>query len=553
MSSPKDIELSSLSAISTSDLVRKVVESDLSVKYDEAVELVRRGEEAVPCLSKYLHEDEYWYADENGNFIADGYAPISALHLLGAIGSLKGLDDVLYTLYEHSDDLEDWLTEDMPSILASFRSQALSRLKECAVDKGLDLYGRDACVRAMAMIARREPSFRQEIVDFLRYLIQRDNESRELIAFIVWDLAELKDRSALVAIEEAFRRNKVEKRVVRFSDVLEIYNEEDEKDFQYHHDEKNPLNYFLESNLERLRETYSEWFAERQQVGEGELREHLGEDAQRAAALLRIFDKAGLVREIERVGRNDPCVCGSGLKYKRCCLPLQMERKMWDPLEDRLRALIQEFFDTKRFSEDLKDAVSLYGLEVEWSDLGERRLFHDWYVHDYVMPYEGRSIIEIFLRERGSALNDQEAKTVSSWANSTFRFLEILEVRSNVGFKVKDIFGSMNSQYFIFDALSSKDLEKGDILFARPYPVGSIVRLGGGGLVLPKESLKQIEEYVHSNLEAFRAELEKAKKESTSPPYADIGLDDYFRAESLSIIKYLNQLSILDGSSKMMN
>ena len=26
-----------------------------------------------------------------------------------------------------------------------------------------------------------------------------------------------------------------------------------------------------------------------------------------------------IVREAARVGRNDPCPCGSGKKYKKCC------------------------------------------------------------------------------------------------------------------------------------------------------------------------------------------------------------------------------------------
>ena len=26
-------------------------------------------------------------------------------------------------------------------------------------------------------------------------------------------------------------------------------------------------------------------------------------------------------RPVARVGRNDPCPCGSGRKYKKCCLP----------------------------------------------------------------------------------------------------------------------------------------------------------------------------------------------------------------------------------------
>jgi uncharacterized protein len=28
---------------------------------------------------------------------------------------------------------------------------------------------------------------------------------------------------------------------------------------------------------------------------------------------------APLVRETPKIGRNDPCVCGSGKKYKKCC------------------------------------------------------------------------------------------------------------------------------------------------------------------------------------------------------------------------------------------
>jgi len=38
-------------------------------------------------------------------------------------------------------------------------------------------------------------------------------------------------------------------------------------------------------------------------------------------------------REEPRIGRNDPCLCGSGLKFKKCCLVLenltkQLERVM---------------------------------------------------------------------------------------------------------------------------------------------------------------------------------------------------------------------------------
>ena len=29
--------------------------------------------------------------------------------------------------------------------------------------------------------------------------------------------------------------------------------------------------------------------------------------------------KAPVMRDTPKVGRNDPCICGNGLKYKKCC------------------------------------------------------------------------------------------------------------------------------------------------------------------------------------------------------------------------------------------
>jgi uncharacterized protein YecA (UPF0149 family) len=35
----------------------------------------------------------------------------------------------------------------------------------------------------------------------------------------------------------------------------------------------------------------------------------------------RLYAQGPMIRNLEpRQGRNDPCACGSGLKFKRCCL-----------------------------------------------------------------------------------------------------------------------------------------------------------------------------------------------------------------------------------------
>lgn len=36
--------------------------------------------------------------------------------------------------------------------------------------------------------------------------------------------------------------------------------------------------------------------------------------------LLRAQRKRPMIREYGKIGRNDPCPCGSGKKYKNCCL-----------------------------------------------------------------------------------------------------------------------------------------------------------------------------------------------------------------------------------------
>lgn len=43
---------------------------------------------------------------------------------------------------------------------------------------------------------------------------------------------------------------------------------------------------------------------------------------------------------MHKPGRNDPCPCGSGAKYKRCCLPLhQQARATSPPAEDLAESL----------------------------------------------------------------------------------------------------------------------------------------------------------------------------------------------------------------------
>lgn len=43
-------------------------------------------------------------------------------------------------------------------------------------------------------------------------------------------------------------------------------------------------------------------------------------DAAQHKAMKKAYAEQPYVRETAKVGRNDACPCGSGLKFKRCCI-----------------------------------------------------------------------------------------------------------------------------------------------------------------------------------------------------------------------------------------
>lgn len=47
----------------------------------------------------------------------------------------------------------------------------------------------------------------------------------------------------------------------------------------------------------------------------------------------------------ERAGRNDPCPCGSGLKYKKCCLPVDREKEGTEATTETVEQIEEPYED----------------------------------------------------------------------------------------------------------------------------------------------------------------------------------------------------------------
>ncbi len=129
-----------------------------------------------------------------------------------------------------------------------------------------------------------------------------------------------------------------------------------------------------------------------------------------------------------RIGRNDPCPCGSGKKYKNCCLNKDRARRIregaWRQGEQATLDKLVAFAQRPSFNAQIIVAFNLfwngsYGTEgLSALDRDEIGRFLDWYVYDYRLEQSRKRIIELFVEEMGSGLLPVEQERVRVWKDS---------------------------------------------------------------------------------------------------------------------------------------
>ena len=206
---------------------------------------------------------------------------------------------------------------------------------------------------------------------------------------------------------------------------------------------------------------------------------------------------------------------------------------------------IQDYWEKFYVDKYTKDAISYFDKDIDWNDINERRLFFDWFIHDYVIKENGKSVttvIQKFVIDCADHLDKEEKKTSKLWADSALRFYEVSDIKKGSGYTITDVFDNHEKQLFLFDRSTSFTISKYDILYTRLYTVGDIIRSSGSLIVLPRRFLPVIKEYVMSSFQIFTSKRNKESKSNFEHETYD--LNDYFRKESLSLIKYIDSLKL---------
>ena len=191
----------------------------------------------------------------------------------------------------------------------------------------------------------------------------------------------------------------------------------------------------------------------------------------------------------DKVGRNDPCPCGSGKKHKKCCMEAEIlftrSLEVADFKWRQLRQLEGTVIDNHLIpyamqelpQEILKDAISEFYPEDLPEDLDKEALFHylflPWFLFNWI-PFEDfslknfdsdKTIAQNYLENYAGLLNNQEKLFIEAMNHSYYSFYSVLHVEREKSLLVKDIL--LGTTHEIKERQGTYQLKRGDIVFSR--------------------------------------------------------------------------------------
>jgi SEC-C motif/Antitoxin Xre/MbcA/ParS C-terminal toxin-binding domain len=174
----------------------------------------------------------------------------------------------------------------------------------------------------------------------------------------------------------------------------------------------------------------------------------------------------------EKIGRNDPCPCGSGKKYKKCCLSNAfVEVGRQETIRRRLVDNLLGFYN-KHCRDTLEEAQVMFWddfvpqqhLEAHTLDIAYQNFF-EWITFDFeIDPDENKTLIDLYM-EQNRRLTQDEHNVLMIMKNSCISLYEVQEVFPEKGLLLKDLL--MGGEYDVKEKAATRGLKRWDILAAR--------------------------------------------------------------------------------------
>jgi hypothetical protein len=196
----------------------------------------------------------------------------------------------------------------------------------------------------------------------------------------------------------------------------------------------------------------------------------------------------------QKVGRNDPCPCGSGKKYKNCCLKTQQNvlkmNSLWQRLSDvssSLSSRLMRFYESWEDPEILLIAWDVFtDGQIELVEESQHlQTFFPWFFYSFDQADEEDSescIISLeFLAEFRNHLSELEAQYIIANMLSPYSFYEVIACDPGKGYRLKDVFHG--EEFDVEEHSGSQHTRVGELTFARIVSVESLSTINGSGSI----------------------------------------------------------------------
>lgn len=237
--------------------------------------------EDVPELVRMVTDDDLNTAPGD---TAAVWAPMHAWRALAQLGAPEAARPMLELAERYA--VDDWVSEELPEVFALLGGDTLPTLTDFLADQTKDSLARIKALRGVVRLGQRQPDQRASCATILSdQLASHAEQPSHINGFLIDGLAELEAVDQIDVIRDAYRADNVDTSITGDVEDAEMrLGLRTERDTPRQPTE---LTRMMQPLLQRLRSATSQPSPE--------------------------------PRRIQKVGRNAPCPCGSGKKYKKCC------------------------------------------------------------------------------------------------------------------------------------------------------------------------------------------------------------------------------------------
>ena len=302
-----DLSEAGLSAMSEAALMMVVTTSGDALPVEAIKECARRGDAMVPLLLRHLESDTHWRGDGDPG---DWWALLHATMILGLIPGEDSARALLYAFrritVDQSGGLLDWVSSSWPALCRNKKAYTTAPLKQIAEDKKMLWYTRSQAVDCVLADAYEQNSDELDrAIDWLAAMCAdatEDTEFRVVAGHGLLDFPRERHRRVMEALVDLQEPGSLVANAYTRDEIQRSFDVGDSPEWQRF---DNPWRFYEPTEIMSRRER---WLRE---AGEPESDPWATGDFTRVETYVRGGPK---------IGRNDPCPCGSGKKYKKCCM-----------------------------------------------------------------------------------------------------------------------------------------------------------------------------------------------------------------------------------------